>query len=163
MSRPLNILIVEDEALLAYQLQDDLTEAGHAVVGCAASAAHALKLAAETRPDLALVDIHLADGPTGVGVAQRLAEANRDTAVLFMTANMKRIPDGFCGALGVIGKPHTAHGIRRAMAFVARALDGGAPPPPPVGLILAPHCTPGEDGSYRIVRLPVPTGSRGPH
>lgn len=149
--KPLRILIVEDEALLAFQLEDDLIEAGHDVVGCAASARHALRLAAETDPDLALVDIHLADGPTGVDVAQTLA-AKPDIAVVFMTANVKRIPEHFAGAMGVIGKPHTAHGLRNALTFVAHALDGGAPPPPPAGLVLAPDLRPGKDGAFRFRR-----------
>ncbi len=88
----MRVIIVEDEALLAVQLEDE-HDSGHSVVGVAMSAQQALRLAKAERPDLALVDVHLFDGPTGVDVAQRIA-ANRHTVVIFMTPNVKRLPEG---------------------------------------------------------------------
>ena len=55
--------------------------------------------AAELRPDIAFVDIHLADGPTGVEVARRLS-GEFGVTVLFMTANAKRIPEDCAGRAG---------------------------------------------------------------
>lgn len=150
MSRPLRILVVEDEALLAFALEADLRGAGHDVVGLAPSSEEALRLAESTRPDLALVDIHLMDGPTGVEVARAVAEKG-DTVVLFMTANVKRIPSDFAGAAGVIAKPYTANGLENAVRFVSDALDGGAIPPPPWSLELAPAVEPDADGRIRIL------------
>ncbi|TNC67230.1 response regulator [Rubellimicrobium roseum] len=149
MARPLRVLIVEDEALLAYALEEDLRDAGHDVVGLAPSSREAIQLAERTRPELALVDIHLLDGPTGVEVARAIAGSGV-TTVLFMTANVKRIPDDFAGAVGVIGKPYTANGIENAIAFVGEALKDGAEPPPPWSLQLAPHLQPAEDGRIRL-------------
>ncbi|WP_114946013.1 response regulator [Microvirga calopogonii] len=115
--KPLRILIVEDEILIALELESLLQDLGHEVVGMAASSAEALSLGQTLRPDLAFVDVHLADGPTGVDVARSLSVNHRVT-VLFMTANAKRIPEDFAGAWGVIAKPYTERGVREALNYV---------------------------------------------
>lgn len=115
--KTLRILIVEDEILIALELESLLQDLGHDVVGIAASSREALALGQDLKPDLAFVDIHLADGPTGVDVARDLAMEQQVT-VLFMTANAKRIPEDFAGAWGVIAKPYTERGVREALAYV---------------------------------------------
>ncbi len=115
--KPLRILIVEDEFLIALELESLLQEAGHDVVGIAASSAEAIALAEELSPELAFVDVHLADGLTGIDAARTLSEQHQVT-VLFMTANAKRIPEDFAGARGVIAKPYTERGVREAIAYV---------------------------------------------
>lgn len=113
----LRILIVEDEFLIALELESLLQDAGHDVVGIAASSEEAIALGRELSPDLAFVDIHLADGLTGIDVARELADRHHVT-VLFMTANAKRIPEDFAGARGVIAKPYTERGVKEALAYV---------------------------------------------
>lgn len=120
--KPLRILIVEDEILIALELESLLQDLGYDVVGIAASSADAIALGQELTPDLAFVDIHLADGPTGVDVARHLAAQHRVT-VLFMTANAKRIPEDFAGACGVIAKPYTERGVREALSYVVAGYD----------------------------------------
>lgn len=115
--RPLRILIVEDEFLIALELESLLQDAGYDVVGIAASSAEAIALGQKCAPDLAFVDIHLADGLTGIDVARELSGQHRVT-VLFMTANTKRIPEDFAGARGVIAKPYTERGVKEALAYV---------------------------------------------
>jgi CheY-like chemotaxis protein len=113
----LRVLIVEDEILIALELESLLQDLGHDVVGIAASSKDALAMGKDLKPDLAFVDIHLADGPTGVEVARRLGSEHQ-VAVLFMTANAKRIPEDFAGAWGMIAKPYTERGVREALAYV---------------------------------------------
>lgn len=139
MSRPaLDVLIVEDEMLLAIELEHLIEEVGCRPLGCAMSSDEAVALARRLHPDLALVDIHLSDGPTGVEVARKIADDCGGVA-LFMTANVKRLPDDFAGACGVIGKPYSEHGVKTALAYLAICLtEGRAPGPAPVGLTLAP-------------------------
>ncbi|MBM1171468.1 response regulator [Microvirga arabica] len=115
--KPLRILVVEDEILIALELESLLQDLGHDVVGIAASSADALSLGRELKPSLAFVDIHLSDGPTGIDVARQLSREHGVT-VLFMTANAKRIPEDFAGAWGVIAKPYTERGVREALAYV---------------------------------------------
>ena len=115
--KPLRILVVEDEILIALELESLLQDLGHDVVGIAASSKDALSLGQDLKPDLAFVDIHLSDGPTGIDVARHLSSEHGVT-VLFMTANAKRIPEDFAGAWGVIAKPYTERGVREALAYV---------------------------------------------
>jgi CheY-like chemotaxis protein len=128
----IQVLIVEDEVLLAVELEHVLEDAGHHVVGHAMEAAEAISLAGQHRPDLALVDVHLQDGPTGVDAARALT-TECGAVVLFMTANKQRLPEDFAGACGVISKPYSEHGIRKAVDFVSNCLrtdcTGRVPPP----------------------------------
>lgn len=136
-THPLDILIVEDEVLLAVELGFLVRELGCRDIGHAISSDEALGMARSLRPDLALVDVHLSDGPTGIEVAREIVEHCGGVA-LFMTANLKRLPDDFAGACGVISKPYSEYGVKTAISYLERCLrDGRAPGPPPVGLTLA--------------------------
>jgi CheY-like chemotaxis protein len=139
MGESLRLLIVEDEALVLLELEMVVTEAGHEVVGCAMSSGEALARSTALEPDLALVDIHLADGPTGVSLARSLGE--HGVPVVFMTANARRIPDDFAGAIGVIAKPYTESGILDALDYLAAAMRAAPAGPPPSSLTLAPPKT----------------------
>ncbi len=116
---PARILIVEDEALVAMELRFVLEDLGHEVVGTAADSAAAMKIAKETEVDLALVDIHLSDGPTGVTIGRELA-VDHKVAVLFMTANPGMVRTGVAGAIGVLSKPTEERLVQDAVAY---ALD----------------------------------------
>jgi DNA-binding response OmpR family regulator len=134
----MDVLIVEDEVLLAVELEHVVEEAGHHVIGHAMEAAEALTMAGRHRPDLALVDVHLQDGPSGVEAARSLT-SDCGAVVLFMTANKQRLPDDFAGACGVISKPYSEQGVRKALDFVSRCIrDGRADRATPPGLDLSP-------------------------
>jgi CheY-like chemotaxis protein len=122
----LQILIVEDEALLSMDLEQILLEAGTQVVGIAATAQQALQMAKAHRPNLAFVDVQLSDGATGPLIARELAAAG-ETAVVFMTANAAMLPEDLAGAIGVISKPYVSKGVISALAY----LHQGILTPPP--------------------------------
>lgn len=138
MGEPLKVLIVEDEALLAMELESLVEDAGHSVVGWATSSAEARAMVDTLEADIAFVDVHLTDGPTGVGVAEYIA-SKKCSMVVFMTANPKRIPESFCGAVGVIAKPYTMNGLMAALRYLQ---EGVRRPPPvsalPIGFTLSP-------------------------
>jgi DNA-binding response OmpR family regulator len=131
------ILIVEDQAILGMELEFVLTDAGYEVVGIAVDARQALALAAETRPDLAIVDINLRDGRTGLLVAQAMAR-DCGVAVLFATAEPELIPEQFGGAFGVVVKPYAAPTLYAAVGYCLALRDGQDPGPVPRELRLAP-------------------------
>ena len=136
--QPLDILIVEDEVLLATELEFLVSEVGCRPVGLAMSCEEAVAMAGDLRPDLALVDVHLSDGPTGIEVARRI-HADCGGVALFMTANVRRLPDDFAGACGVIGKPYSEHAVKAALTYLTTCLrEGRAPGAPPFGLELSP-------------------------
>ena len=113
------ILIVEDQFLIAKQLEMILVGAGHVVVGIAATALDANTHASRSKPEIALVDVNLADGITGPDVAGFLA---RDYGV-FITANPRRLPPDYAGAAGVIEKPFTKAGIIAAVNYIAARIS----------------------------------------
>jgi len=136
--QPLKVLIVENEALLAMELESLIEDAGHTVVGWATSSDEARNMIDTTDAEIAFVDVHLSDGPTGIEVAQYIGAGKR-SMVVFMTANPKRIPESFAGAVGVISKPYTLSGLSSALTYLE---EGVHRPPPasrlPAGFTLAP-------------------------
>ncbi len=120
----MRILIVEDELIIAIDVEESLSEEGHQVVGIARESEMALGLAQRLRPDLALVDVYLVDGETGPEIAGHLKEMG--IPVLFMTANASTLPDGMAGALGVVPKPVAPHVLKVAVKWVA---DRDSDPP----------------------------------
>lgn len=139
MNDPLKVLIVEDEALLAMELELLVEEAGHSVAGWATTSAEARQLVDEVEADIAFVDVHLVDGPTGIDVAEYIARHER-SMVVFLTANPKRLPENLAGAVGVISKPYTLNGLTAALRYLQ---EGVRRPPPvsalPVGFTLSPQ------------------------
>lgn len=131
MSRA-KILIVEDEFVVAMNLEAILEDRGHQSVGIAPDLDTALELA-DRRPDLALVDINLRDGETGPIIAQRLRE--QDIAVLFVTANPRMLEGAEATAIGVLTKPCDEDLILAAVDYALGARQG-IPLPAPPGLQL---------------------------
>jgi DNA-binding response OmpR family regulator len=87
------VLVVEDEAIVAIDIAEQLTDAGFVVVGPAPSVAKALKLIVEVRCDVAILDVNLRD-ETAEAVARELR--SRRTPFLFMSAvSRDHLPSGF--------------------------------------------------------------------
>lgn len=83
--RPLRILIVEDERIVAADLQETLNGLGYDAYAIASSGAKAIAIARKRRPDIALMDIRI-DGPVdGIEVAAHLSQVF-DTSIVFVTA-----------------------------------------------------------------------------
>jgi DNA-binding response OmpR family regulator len=131
----LKVMIVEDEMLLAMELESEVEMAGHQVTGVAMSSAQAREQMSTSKPDFAFVDIHLMDGPTGIGVGRELAAAG--IPYIFVSGNIKKIPKDFAGALGAIEKPYTMNGMKNALAYVSAIVKGDDSNSPPASLVLA--------------------------
>lgn len=116
------ILIIEDEALVAMELRFILEDLGHEVAGVAADARDARQIARESDVDLALVDIHLSDGPTGVGLGRDLADEG--VTVVFMTANPGMVRNGVAGTIGVLSKPTDERAVEKAVDYAIRRRQG---------------------------------------
>ena len=137
MAEPLRVLIVEDEALLMMQLEATVEAEGHDVVGTAMTSGEAITLARMCAPDLAFVDLHLLDGPSGLDVARHLRGSDR-TLVVFVTANAGRVPQDYEGAAGLVSKPFSQAGITATLRFLAQCVSGPDPRlPPPAELQLS--------------------------
>ena len=136
----LRVMIVEDQAILAMELEFVLGDAGYDVVGCAMDRASAVAIADRERPALALVDVNLLDGLTGPQIAHRLVQ-EYGAAVVFLTANPEQIPDGFAGALGAVSKPFDEQTIRAVVAFAKQFILERTVGDPPRKFRMAPWLT----------------------
>nr|WP_196242263.1 response regulator [Azospirillum oleiclasticum] len=129
------ILVVEDDPLIGPAMKAVLTSVAHEVVGPVRAAAKASRLAARMRPDLALVDYHLAGGEDGLSLVRRL---RRDLGVpsLLVTGFDHRFQEVRDDALGLLRKPFTPQALTDAVAAVERLLHGLLPPVLPPSLVL---------------------------
>lgn len=124
-----SILIVEDEMLVALEMESILEDTGYNVVGIAADLAGALEFADGTI-DLALVDLNLRDGLTGPEIGKRLASEHK-AGVVFITANPLLLGDGIAGTIGVLTKPTDEASLIAAVRFALRRRQGEPAQAPP--------------------------------
>lgn len=87
------IMIIEDEAIIALHIQSIVKGVGHDVLGVARTHAEAVKMAKETKPELVLADISLADGSSGIDAVKEILESI-DVPVIFVTAFPERLLTG---------------------------------------------------------------------
>ena len=83
---PTKVLVVEDESIIALDLQHRLTGLGYMVTGVAATGEEALRQMAEARPDVVLVDIRLAGAMDGIEAAGQVRE-RFSIPVIYLTAH----------------------------------------------------------------------------
>lgn len=126
----MRILIVEDEPLIAMSLAWELEQAGHQVIGPAATIEASLHLARGHDVDLALLDIDLQHHGDGVKVAERLREMRIPS--VFVTGQSAIALDHADIAVGMIGKPYNPADIVRSIAVIDAVIHGDHPPPPPI-------------------------------
>lgn len=83
---PVNILVVEDEIIVAMDIQNRLRKFGYTVMGLADSGEEAIRKAADDSLDLVLMDIHLKGKMDGVEAAQIIHNVFK-IPVIYLTAN----------------------------------------------------------------------------
>ena len=88
-----DILIIEDEPLIALDIEDTITSLGHRCVGIARTHKEAVRLAREKQPQLVLSDIQLADGSSGIDAVNDIL-GGFDVPVIFITAFPERLLTG---------------------------------------------------------------------
>jgi AmiR/NasT family two-component response regulator len=79
------ILVVEDELVVALDIQTRLIRMGYEVAGRCSTGEDAVPLAVETKPDLVLMDILLAGKLNGIAAARQI-RSRIDLPVVFLTA-----------------------------------------------------------------------------
>ena len=129
------VLIVEDDPLIALSLRMVLEDEGYEVCGVAATERRAISFGLTHRPDVAVVDVRLAEG-SGVEAGRRLLAGG--TRVVFATACAAQIAREFPDAdVPVIEKPYDAQLIVRTIRFLSS--DGGSYGMPP-GILVTGRC-----------------------
>ncbi len=108
------ILVVEDERLVATALQNELAQFGYGVVGIASSANEAVEKAIERKPDLVLMDINLKGNADGIDAAQKIHD-RCGIPVVYLSAfsdptTVARASE--TGAFGYLLKPYEEQELR---------------------------------------------------
>jgi DNA-directed RNA polymerase specialized sigma24 family protein/CheY-like chemotaxis protein len=88
-----DVLIIEDESLIAQDIEFIARDLGHRVIGVATTHKQAIELARKKQPGLILADIQLADGSSGLDAVNELL-ASFDAPVIFITAYPERLLTG---------------------------------------------------------------------
>ncbi|CUH26576.1 response regulator [Jannaschia seosinensis] len=117
---PLCVLVIEDETLIALEIEDMLEELGHSVIGPVATVTQALDLIEKLslRPDAALVDANL-----GGQSARPVVDALRVTGIPLVLASGYEVAElrrlGFTDP--IMRKPYTAHDVNDALEALKNA------------------------------------------
>jgi CheY-like chemotaxis protein len=110
--KSLRVLIVEDEAIIGMLLAEVLAGMGHDVCGIAVTETEAVAMAAQSSPDLLIVDAGLRDG-SGVSAVEKILRA-KSIAHIFITGDLAGVralrPDAM-----VLEKPFIESDLARAI------------------------------------------------
>jgi DNA-binding NarL/FixJ family response regulator len=123
---PARLLIVEDDHLVAMEMESVLLEAGFEVTGIAATAEDALRKAQSVRPDLVLMDIRLAGLRDGVDAALDL-HSQMGIHCVFATAhhdNRTQTRAQPAQPLGWLAKPYQPATLLQAVRTALAVLKG---------------------------------------
>jgi DNA-binding NarL/FixJ family response regulator len=122
------ILLVEDDFLVAMQMESTLTEAGFEVVGVASSGEDAIELAISERPRLVVMDIRLAGDRDGIDTALQLF-AEHGLRCIFATAHQDepaRRRAAPAAPLGWLQKPYSMPSLVEMVLRSLKELGGEA-------------------------------------
>jgi CheY-like chemotaxis protein len=126
------LMIVEDEALVAIVLRDELRDAGYTVLDLTDRHAEALEVANGCKPDLALVNIRLAGRDDGIELAEHLKALG--IPVLLISGQVSRARSAQTVAIGSLPKPYDAADMVLSVAYLLARLKGDDSLPKPPGL-----------------------------
>ncbi len=111
------VMVIEDEAIIAMDISAIVREMGHRVTGVARTRSEAVRLASETKPDLVLADIQLADNSSGIDAVNDILREFEDLPVIFITAFPERLLTGARPEPAfLITKPYSEEQVRSAVS-----------------------------------------------
>lgn len=125
-----DVMIIEDEPLIAMEIRSIIDSLGHNITGVARTYKQAIELAAQKRPGLILADIQLADGSSGLDAVNQIL-TTFEVPVIFVTAFPARFLTGERPEPAfLITKPFTAEMVKavvsQALFFETKAHPGTA-------------------------------------
>ena len=111
-----DVLIIEDEPVIAMDVAEIVKGLGHRVIGIATRASQAVATAREAKPGLILADIQLEDGSSGITAVQTILTA-AEVPVVFVTAFPERLLTGeTLEPAFVVTKPFDAAALKVAIS-----------------------------------------------
>jgi CheY-like chemotaxis protein len=139
----LRVLIAEDDLMIADMAEETLAGHGYEVCGIARTVAEALALGLRHKPDLAVIDLRLADeGRLGTDIVAQLSTDGR-LGVLYASGNVTHAMLTVIDGHACLAKPYSPADLLRGLEIVAEIVaTGTASPPFPRGLqVLRPAIT----------------------
>jgi DNA-binding response OmpR family regulator len=121
----LKVLIVEDDYMIADCLEEILVDAGYEVCGIASRVDEAIRMGEEHRPDLAVIDLRLADGRYGTEVAAAL-NVRGGLGVLYVTGDAHHPMLVDADGDACMSKPYSANSIVAALRIVSERMSNFA-------------------------------------
>jgi DNA-binding LytR/AlgR family response regulator len=113
--RALDVLVIEDESIIAKDIELIVSDLGHRVIGPARTHEEALSLALKARPAVVVADVKLADGSSGIVAVDEMLKSI-DAAVIFVTAVPQWLQTGELEPVLVIPKPYSVDEIKNAVS-----------------------------------------------
>jgi DNA-binding response OmpR family regulator len=137
----LKVLIAEDDLMIADMSEDILIEHGYEVCGIGRTVEQAVTLGRQYQPDLAIIDMRMADGGLGSEVAAQLADLE-PLGILYVTGNVSSVALNNARGHGCLAKPYRFDDLVRSLEIVAELVaTSHASRPFPDGFRLLPRAT----------------------
>lgn len=112
-----SVLVIEDDPVIALDLEGIVEGLGHAVAGTAATRKEAVALARKTQPDLVLADVQLADNSSGIEAVKDILSSFAEMPVIFITGHPEKLLTGVASEPAfVIAKPFREEQVRSAVS-----------------------------------------------
>jgi len=119
------VLIAEDDLMIADMIEEILVQNGYEVCGIARTVAEAVALGRQHKPDLAVLDMRLADGGLGTEVAAQLSGLGR-LGVLYASGNMSQIVLTASDGDACLVKPYRSADLLTILRIVSDIVAHGA-------------------------------------
>jgi ActR/RegA family two-component response regulator len=123
-ARVVKVIIAEDDLLIADLLEDVLVRAGYEVCGMASTDTETIELCNQHTPNLAVIDMRLAEGGRGSDVAARV-DCRDKLGILYATGNAGHTGLTAADGEACITKPYQAADIVRALRLVQEIVETG--------------------------------------
>jgi DNA-binding response OmpR family regulator len=117
------ILVVEDDALNAFMIEQSLVHAGHEVLGPVGRAADAIATIELRRPELVLIDIDLGPSMSGIDLARDI-RARWNIPGVFVTGQIEVARAHTNCAIGLLPKPFSPETLCSAVDFLSGVIMG---------------------------------------
>ena len=117
----LKVLIAEDDLMIADMIEETLVGAGYEVCGIARTVAGAVALGRRHMPDLAVIDLRLAEGGLGTEIVPQLGGSGK-LGVLYASGNLSDIRLTAADGDACLAKPYSAADLLRGLDIVADAV-----------------------------------------
>jgi DNA-binding response OmpR family regulator len=143
----LKVLIAEDDLMIADVAEEVLVDSGYEVCGIARTVAEAVALALQHKPDLAVIDVRLADGGLGTDIPGQLGSIGR-IGILYATGNPSKVMISGVEGDACLAKPYSTVDLVRGVKIVADIVaTGSAAGPFPRSLQLLPAAATASEAS----------------